>query len=60
MTNRGLTGDAPRDQEGEVVDFRVVQDVVVAEVGVVGVVVATEATETNELAVVGEEEEGVE
>ena len=59
MMNKGRTGDAPRDREEEVVDFTVVQDVVVAEVGVVEEEVGV-ATETSELAVVGEEEEGEE
>lgn len=54
--NKGRTGDAPRDQEEEVVDFMVVQDVVVAEAGVVEAEVGV-ATGTSELAVVGEEEE---
>ena len=55
-TNKGLTGDAPRDRVGEVVVDLMVQDVVVAEVGVVEAEVGV-ATETNELVVVGEEEE---
>lgn len=57
MTNRGLTGDAPKEgQEGaeeEVVASKAVQDVVVAEVGVVDIEVGV-AIEINGLVVVGE------